>query len=100
MKKPFLHALGAALYIALIVSIMQSTQSITSMLPQKSIFIPMTMLGLLVLSVAIMGFLFFSEPIYLYIENRKKEAINFFAKTVGFFSCFVILFVILLFLFR
>jgi hypothetical protein len=49
-------------------------------------------------SAAIMGYLFLSEPLYLLMENRKQEAIIFFAKTVGIFACFVAIFAILLFL--
>lgn len=96
MKKPFTYSLVAALYIVFIVSIMSS---ISSYMPKEdNIFMPIVMLSLLVLSVAIMGFLFLSEPLQLYLENQKKEAITFFTKTVAFFACFVILFVLLLFL--
>jgi len=42
--------------------------------------------------------LFLSEPLYLLAENKKKEAIAFFGKVVGFFACFVLLFAIILFL--
>jgi len=94
MKKPFLHALTAALYIVFIVSIMSS---LSSFMPKEdNIFMPMTMLGLLVLSVAVMGFLFLSEPIYLYMENKKQEAGAFFGKTVGFFALFVVIFLLLI----
>jgi hypothetical protein len=95
MKKPFLHALGAALYIATLVLVVHAT----SFLPQsqeESIIIPMTMLGLFVLSAAVMGFLFLSEPLRLLIEGKKQEALAFFGKVVGFFACFVALFAILI----
>lgn len=97
MKKSFLHALGAALYIVLIVSVMFSFSSF--MPKEDNIFMPITMLSLFVLSTAVMGFLFLSEPIRLYIEGQKKEAISFFTKTIGFFACFVVLFLILVFIF-
>lgn len=95
MRKPFTYALAAVLYI---VSIVLVINGITSVLPGKNIIIPMVMLSLLVLSVAVMGFLFFSEPIYLYMENKKQEAVSFFAKMVGIFTCFAIIFLILLFI--
>ena len=95
MKKPFLHSLVAALYIVFIVSIMSSLSSI--MPKEDNIFMPIVMLSLFVLSALIMGFLFLSEPIQLYMENQKKEAADFFLKTVGFFSCFVIIFLVLIF---
>ncbi len=97
MKKPFLYASAAALYIVIIVSAMNSVIE-NNIIPQKSIFIPMTMLGLFVLSALIMGFLFLYEPLCLFLEHRKKEAVSLFAKIVGFFACFIVLFLILLFL--
>ncbi len=96
MKKPFLHAFAAALYIVtivLVINIFSSNQQ-----PDNTIIIPITMLGLLVLSVAVMGFLFLSEPFSLYMEGKKKEAITFFTKVVAIFSCFVIAFAVLLLL--
>lgn len=93
MKKPFYYALGAVGYIVLIVLGINATTHF----PQKeTIIIPMVMLCLFVLSAAVMGFLFLSEPLKLFIENRKKEATVFFFKVLGFFTAFVILFVIIL----
>ena len=93
MRKPFIHALAAALYIVIIVGVMWTGVSI---LKHDTIIIPMAMLSLFVLSAAIMGYLFLSEPIQLFIEDKKKEAITFFGKTVGFFACFVALFIVAL----
>ena len=95
MRKHFTYALAAALYIVLIVFLINK---ITTIIPGETIVIPMVMLSLFVLSAAVMGFLFFSEPIFLFIENKKHEAIVFFGKTVGIFACFVIIFIVLLFL--
>jgi hypothetical protein len=97
MKKPFLYAFLAALYIVFIALGMQVASLV---LPAKdNIIMPMAMLSLFVLSAAIMGFLFLSEPIRLYMENQKHEAIIFFGKTVGFFACFAVFFMILVFIF-
>jgi len=97
MKKPFLYALGAAVYIVGIVFVVNVVS--TALKDQnETIIIPMTMLSLFVLSAAVMGFLFLSEPLYLLMENRKKEAITFFGKVVGIFACFVAVYTILLFL--
>ena len=97
MKKPFLHALGAALYIVGIVLVAQAVGSVLKHKPD-TIIIPMTMLSLFVLSAAVMGYLFLAEPITLLIENRKREGILFFGKVVAFFACFVVLFAVVLFL--
>ena len=95
MKKPFLYALAAALYIVVIIF---AIHFLTSILKNENIIIPITMLSLFVLSAAVMGFLFLSEPLQLLIQNRKQEAVAFFGKVVGIFACFVIVFIILLFL--
>src|SRR3989344_2802874 len=97
MKKPFLYALTATLYIVIIVLVINFGGSILKD-QEETIIIPMAMLSLFVLSAAVMGFLFLSEPLYLLMENRKQEAIVFFAKVVGIFACFVAIFAILLFL--
>jgi len=90
MKTPFTHAALAALYIASIVF------SINSLAPfvgsNETIIIPMAALSLFVLSAAIMGFLFISEPILLCFENKREEAKRFFLGTVGCFACFFVLF--------
>ncbi|MFA6353582.1 MAG: hypothetical protein WCW93_01480 [Candidatus Paceibacterota bacterium] len=96
MKKPFLYALGAASYIVVIVFVVKVLGSALK-IQNETIIIPMTMLSLFVLSAAVMGFLFLSESLYLLVENRRKEAIIFFGKIVGFFACFVVVFTILLF---
>ena len=93
MKKPFLFAAAAALYIEIVVFVIDY---VTSGLEGKSLVIPMVILGLFVLSAAIMGFLFLSEPIQLYMDNRKKEAVAFFGKTVAFFAGIVVIFLVVL----
>ncbi len=98
MKKPFLHALGAVLYIVVIVFFIHTATTNLSDKPD-TIFAPMAMLSLFVLSAAVMGFLFLSQPLQLLVANQKKEALTFFGQTVGFFAGFVLLFVILLFLY-
>ena len=97
MKKPFIHALVAALYIVFIVLVASTAGSILKNKPD-TIIIPMTMLSLFVLSAAVMGFLFIYEPVRLLIENKKQEALLFFAKVVAFFACFVAIFATLLFI--
>ncbi len=97
MKKPFLHALGAALYIVGIVGLVWLFGHFLKDQPD-TIIIPMTMLSLFVLSATVMGYLFLSEPIYLLLDNKKQEAIVFFGKTVGIFACFVVIFTIVLLL--
>lgn len=95
MKRPFLNALGAALYIVFIVLVIQGSNYILKNV-MGTIIIPMVMLSLFVLSAAIMGYFFLSEPLQLLMENKKKEAVTFFAKVVGVFACFILVFGIVL----
>jgi hypothetical protein len=89
-KSPFTYASLAALYIVIIILGVTSTPYFFG--KNETIFIPMAMLSLFVISAAIMGFLFVSEPILLYIDNKKEEAVKFFFQTVGFFACFAVIF--------
>lgn len=84
-KNPFLNALSAAGYIVLVVAIMTF---VTSPLRNKpdTFFAPIMILSVLTLSVTVMAFLFFYQPLMLFIENKKKEAVNLFVKTVAIFA--------------
>ncbi len=87
---PFIHSLAASVYIVLVVSLITTFSTLGE--EKETVFIPMFMLSLLVLSVAVMGFLFFYQPLRLYVDGHKQEALTFFLKTIGFFACFVLVF--------
>ena len=90
IKTPTAHAVSAILYVILVVGIINRLASIGHDKPD-TIFIPVFMLSLFVLSAAIMGFLFMYRPLSLFLDGKKKEAVEFFWKTVGIFSGFVVL---------
>ncbi|MFA6602047.1 MAG: hypothetical protein WCT02_04290 [Candidatus Paceibacterota bacterium] len=96
ITKPFYNATFAAFYIVLIVNLVNLFTN--SNVPEPSLIIPMTMLGLFVLSAAIMGYFFLAQPLQLLMDNQKTQAATFFLKTIGYFACFAALFVIALFL--
>ena len=83
-------------YIALIILIINKTSSIAVNTPD-TLLAPVTMLSLFVLSAAIMGILFVYEPLRLFLENQKQQALSFLIKTVGTFACFVVILAVLLF---
>jgi len=60
-------------------------------------FAPIVFLSLLTLSVTVMAFLFFYQPLMLFIEGKKKEAVSLFVKTVGIFAAITMVALILLF---
>ncbi|MFA6981484.1 MAG: hypothetical protein WC243_00445 [Patescibacteria group bacterium] len=95
-KNPIINALSALAYIILVVAIMTF---VTQPLKDKpdTFFAPITFLSVLTLSVSVMAFLFFYQPVQLFIEGKKKEAVNLFAKTVGIFAAFTAVVLILLF---
>jgi hypothetical protein len=95
-KNPLINALSASAYIALIVGLMNL---ITQTLGNKpdSAFAPVVFLSVLTLSVTVMAFLFFYMPLQLFIEGKKKEAVNLFVKTVGIFAIITATVLVLLF---
>lgn len=95
-KNPTVNALSAAAYIILVVSIMTF---VTQPLRNKpdTFFAPITVLFVLTLSVAVMAFLFFYQPLLLLIDGKKKEAVNLFVKTVAIFAVLTAVVLILLF---
>src|SRR4030042_2785440 len=95
-KNPIINALSASAYIILIVSVMTF---VTQPLRNKpdTFFAPITMLFVLTLSVAVMAYLFFYQPLLLFIEGKKKEAVDLFVKTVGIFAAITVVVLILLF---
>lgn len=86
MKKiAFIHALLAEVYIVAVVFLIR--YGIASFdTPDDTILAPIAMLSLFVLSAAVMGYLFLSKPIQLYLDGEKKEAVNLFLSTIALFA--------------
>jgi hypothetical protein len=83
MKNPVLNAIIAAIYIVFVVQMMTV---ITGAHHQDTVIIPMAILSLFTLSAAIMGYLFLGNPLLMYMDGKKKDAVMFFFKTVGSFA--------------
>lgn len=95
-KNPIINALSASGYIILVVTVMDFIMQTQKNKPD-TIFAPMTILSLLTLSAAVMAYIFFYQPLQFLIDGKKKEAVNLFTKTVGTFSVFTVVVLILLF---
>lgn len=95
-KNPLINAFSASAYIFGVVAVMNL---VTQPLRDKpdTFFAPIAVLFVLTLSVAVMAYLFFYQPILFFIGGKKKEALNLFIKTVGVFAIFTG--VVLVFLF-
>lgn len=84
-KNPILNALGATAYIVAVVALIDFISSVQSDKTDTA-FAPVVFLSLLTLSVAMMAYIFFVQPLKLFVEGQKKEAIDLFIQTVGAFA--------------
>ena len=83
---PFYNALFAISYIMVLVTAIFHGSNILKDVVEESIFLPMGVLATLVLSVALMGYLFFLQPVQMFLEGQKHEAVELFTKTLGAFA--------------
>ena len=65
--------------------------------PVNSVFAPVAILSLFTLSAAVMGYIFFFQPVQLYLDGKKKPAIDLFLQTLGVFAIITIAILILFF---
>ncbi|HEY4507778.1 MAG TPA: hypothetical protein VJJ47_02800 [Candidatus Paceibacterota bacterium] len=84
-RNPFYNALFAIAYIVIFVtSLILGPQHLGG--PEESIFYPMLGLAFLVLSVAVMAYLFFYQPVLMLLDGQRKEGVRLFLQTVGIFA--------------
>lgn len=84
-KNPLYNALLAISYIVVLVSAVNFAATHLQMMPD-SLFLPMSVLATLVLSVALMGYLFFYQPVLLLLDGQREKAVTLFLQTVGIFA--------------
>ncbi|MDO8514237.1 MAG: hypothetical protein Q7S50_01705 [bacterium] len=84
-RNPYINALLAGLYIVFVVLLITYGPAYVRDKPD-TILAPMAMLSLLVFSVALMGYLFFLQPVQMFLEGQKHEAVGLFTKTLGAFA--------------
>lgn len=83
-KNPFINALTATIYIALVATFMFYGPRFAD--TKDTLLVPIAMISLLTFSAATMSFLFFYRPIQMYLDGNKKDATHFFLKTLGSFG--------------
>jgi hypothetical protein len=94
-KNPFINAISATAYIAIIASVMFYG---TKNLPKEdSVYAPIVIISLFTLSAAMMGYLFLFQPLQLYLDGKKKLAVNLFIQTLATFAGLTALFLVLYF---
>ncbi|MCE9643055.1 MAG: hypothetical protein K8Q97_01875 [Candidatus Andersenbacteria bacterium] len=94
-KKPLINALSAAGYIVLVVGVINFLSQKLKDTPD-TIGAPVAFLSLLTLSAAVMSYLFLYQPLLLFMEGKKKEAVNLFVRTIGIFAIFTAVVLVLL----
>jgi hypothetical protein len=94
-KNPVANALAALLYIILVSSVMYFGSNFAE--PEDSVLAPIAVLSLFTFSAGVMGYIFLSQPIQLYLDGKKKEAVNLFIKTLAVFGGLTLLGLALLF---
>jgi hypothetical protein len=77
----FFHALGVMAYIAGVAFIMSNSQNIFG--KGDNMWTGVAILMIFVLSAAITGSLVFGRPVWLYLEGRKMDGVQFLACTLA-----------------
>ena|SRR3989344_9557354 len=94
-KNPILNALAAEVYIILLVLLMNFGIKMAGQ--QNSLIVPIAMISLFTLSTAVMGYLFCYQPIQLYFDGKKKQAVKLFLQTTCIFGGLTFVNLVLLF---
>lgn len=90
-----INSLMATAYIAIVVIVMSFGSKM--MAKEDSFFAPIAMISLFTLSAAVMAYLFCLQPILLYLDGKKKQAVKLFLQTVGVFGLSTLVLLLLLF---
>lgn len=92
-KNPFLNSFAASVYIVLVVSLLNFTtmNKSTPDSDSASIIIPIMIISLFTLSAAVMAYVFCYQPLMLYLDGKKEQAVKLFLQTLGIFGCMTLL---------
>jgi hypothetical protein len=97
-KNPFLNACAAIAYISVVASFLFYGSRFVGP-SEDTVLAPITMLSLFVFSAAVMAYIFFYQPVQMYFDGEKKQALSLFLKTLLSFGVVtIVLLVSLLFL--
>ncbi len=94
IKHAFLLALGEGVYISLVALLMFGIQKLFGAKPDPVIVAPIAFLLLFVISAAISGAFILGRPVMLYLDGKKKDALQLF----GFILFWLILFLVIAFI--
>lgn len=97
MKNPYMNAICAALYIGAVGVFLHYMEQGHANTPDKW-YSGIAFISLLTLSVATMGYFFAFAPLQMYLDGEKKQAVQFFMKTLGTFAVITIALLIIVFI--
>ncbi|MBX4195685.1 hypothetical protein KW796_01865 [Candidatus Parcubacteria bacterium] len=97
MKNPYLNALSAAAYIAVVGTFLHYVEQGHANTPDKW-WSGIAFISLVTLSVAMMGYFFAFKPLQMYLDGERRAAVQFFVKTLGTFAVFTITLLLIVFL--
>lgn len=83
---PFYNALFAISYIVVLVTGFNLVATRLESVIQETILLPMGFLGVLVFSVALMGYLFFFQPLMMIFDGKREEGVKLFLQTAAVFA--------------
>lgn len=95
-RSPYINAFAAALYIGSVVLLINSFLKSDG---PDTLLIPIAMLSLLVLSVLAMGYIFFFQPVQMYLDGDKRGAADIFVREAATFAGITLVFLGVLALF-
>jgi len=94
-KNPLVNGLSASFYIFFITLVMTWGEKVV---PREDTFMaPIVVLSLFTLSAAVMAYVFCFQPVIMYVDGKKKQAVQLFLKTLIVFATITIALVILFF---
>jgi heme O synthase-like polyprenyltransferase len=89
IKSSLRNSLATAAYVVIVVLIIHNAEKVFGTM--RNIVGPIAFLLLFVTSAAITGFLVLGQPIMLYFDNQRSEAVKLFIYTVAWLFVFTII---------
>lgn len=90
VQQSFLFALGETVYISLVALFMFNIEKWFGSKPDPVIIAPIAFLLLFVISASISGALILGKPVMLYLDGKKKDALQLFGYTLAWLAVFLI----------
>jgi hypothetical protein len=94
VKRSLIHSALAALYVAVVATFMQNASKIFGPDEPASVVAPITFLLVFVVSAATMGALIFGKPVMLYMDGKRREAVQMMVCTIASLAIITVLLIV------